>query len=361
MASNDSLATTTQINPIASTLLAWFDQHGRHDLPWQSPRHPYRVWISEIMLQQTQVTTVIPYFERFMQRFDNVVTLANAPIDEVLHLWTGLGYYARARNLHRAAQQIRDQHQGEFPSTFDDIIALPGIGRSTAGAILAQAFEQPYAILDGNVKRVLTRLHAIEGWPGQKTVEQQLWQVAEYHTPEARLADYTQAIMDLGATCCTRSKPQCLICPLQADCQALQQQRQTDFPTRKPKKAIPVRQTQMLVLYSESQTILLEQRPPTGIWGGLWSFPECAPGEDIAQWCQDYLQLQVEHVTPLPTIRHTFSHFHLDITPVRAHASTTGIMDSDKHIWYNTQQPDALGLPAPVKVILDNLHAAEIS
>ena len=354
MASNSSPAIAAK--QLATPLLQWFDVHGRHDLPWQSPRSAYRVWISEIMLQQTQVNTVIPYFERFMQRFPDVKKLADAPLDDVLHLWTGLGYYARARNLHRAAQQICDQFAGEFPQSHDDIIALPGIGRSTAGAILAQAFAQPYAILDGNVKRVLTRVFAIDGWPGNKDVENRLWELAQQHTPSSRIVDYTQAIMDLGATVCRRSKPDCDVCPFDNICEAHQLDRQTDFPARKAKKAIPVRTTRMLIIMNEDgESILLQQRPPTGIWGGLWSFPECAHESDITQWCAQHLQLAVQTQKTLPDLRHTFSHFHLDITPIIVRARHVGIMDSTQYIWYNTREPIACGLPAPVKSLLDNL------
>jgi len=343
---------------LATPLLQWFDQHGRHDLPWQSPRSAYRVWVSEIMLQQTQVSTVIPYFERFMQTFPDVITLANAPIDEVLHLWTGLGYYARARNLHRAAQQIRDHFNGEFPAQFDDLVALPGIGRSTAGAILAQAFSQPYAILDGNVKRVLTRVFAISGWPGNREVETTLWQLAEQHTPQQRIVDYTQAIMDLGATVCRRSSPHCEVCPFTNLCEANRRNQQNEFPTRKPKKTLPVRSTTMLIIVNDNDdSILLQQRPPVGIWGGLWSLPECTNDTDIAQWCQQHWQLHTTQQQTLPDMRHTFSHFHLDITPVIVRARHTGIMDPAQYIWYNTREPIACGLPAPVKTLLDKVRS----
>jgi A/G-specific adenine glycosylase len=364
MASKDS-ALKKRAKPgrdIAPDLLTWFQKYGRHDLPWQQPRNAYRVWVSEIMLQQTQVNTVIPYFERFMARFPDIQALANAEIDEVLHQWTGLGYYARARNLHKAAQQIRDQHKGIFPDYFDDILAMPGIGRSTAGAILAQAYAQRFAILDGNVKRVLTRLHAIEGWPGNKKIENQLWEIAEHYTPENNIVDYTQAIMDLGATVCTRSRPDCEKCPLAAQCEAYRQQRQAEFPFSKPKKALPVKSTCMLVVVDDhSNHILLEQRPPTGIWGGLWSFPECENDEEVNQWCEQHLSAEVKQTHKLEAIRHTFSHYHLDIQPVRVHVNqkdirpdaNRAVMDSSKHIWYNTQQPDERGLPAPIKTILN--------
>jgi A/G-specific adenine glycosylase len=316
------------------------------------------------MLQQTQVNTVIPYFKRFMARFPDINRLADAQVDEVLHQWTGLGYYARARNLHKAALHIRDQHNGKFPETYAAMIELPGIGRSTAGAILAQAFAQPYAILDGNVKRVLTRLHAIEGWPGNKKIENQLWDIAEACTPSEDIVNYTQAIMDLGATVCKRSKPDCARCPLVKRCCAYQQQRQSEFPFSKPKKTMPIKSTCMLVVVDEdSQRVLLEQRPPTGIWGGLWSFPECESYEDIAKWCKQHLSIKLKQSEKLAPLRHTFSHYHLDIQPVRVHVTQRDIaakakgviMESDQHIWYNTRQPDERGLPAPIKTILHQL------
>ncbi|MEJ2397130.1 MAG: A/G-specific adenine glycosylase [Gammaproteobacteria bacterium] len=354
MASNASPANPNP-EPLATALLRWFDQHGRHDLPWQHPRDGYRVWVTEIMLQHTQVTTVIPYFTRFMQAFPDVQALADAALDDVLHHWTGLGYYARARNLHRAAQQVRDQHGAQFPREFNALIALPGIGRSTAGAILAQAFDQRYPILDGNVKRVLTRLHAIAGWPGEKAVENRLWTIAEAHTPSRRVADYTQAIMDLGATVCRRSKPACDTCPLQARCEACASATVAEFPGKKPRKALPVRSTCMLLLLDDERNVLLEQRPASGIWGGLWSFPECPPDSDPQQWSREHLQLELQALRSLPTLRHTFSHFHLDITPVLARAVSAGIMDSPRHIWYNSSRSAARGFPAPVKQLLDTL------
>lgn len=344
-------------------LLNWFDRHGRHDLPWQQNRSLYRVWISEIMLQQTQVTTVIPYFMRFMARFPAIRNLADAHIDEVLHLWTGLGYYARARNLHKAAQQIRDRHNGEFPEQFDNVLALPGIGRSTAGAILAQARDRRFAILDGNVKRVLTRYHAIEGWPGERAVETRLWELAEGYTPQERVRDYTQAIMDLGATLCRRGKPDCPACPLAADCQAYHNGNPGDYPGRKPRKALPVRQTTMLILQNHEGEVLLEQRPPAGIWGGLWSFPECPSDTPPETWCANHLGLVPAALTPQPPLRHTFTHFHLDIQPLlgRIGDKFGRIMEPSKIVWYNTRRPDERGLPAPVKSLLQQLATASNS
>ena len=345
--------------PFHQRLLRWFDRNGRHDLPWQSPRDPYRVWVSEIMLQQTQVSTVIPYFERFMARFPDVAGLAAADLDAVLHLWTGLGYYARARNLHRAAGVIVAEHGGCFPADFEAVLALPGIGRSTAGAILAQALDQRHAILDGNAKRVLARHRAIAGWPGQKAVEKALWAAAEDCTPHARVADYTQAIMDLGATVCTRTRPDCVACPVGEDCAARAEGRQADFPGRRPRKALPERHTRMLLLRDAEGRVLLEQRPPAGIWGGLWSLPECPPEADLHAWSRETLGVELDAVRDGEPLSHTFTHFRLRIQPVHARlhgpAAGGGIMEAAARVWYNTRLPASLGLPAPVKTLLDAL------
>lgn len=349
----------------ASELLSWFDKHGRHDLPWQEDRTAYRVWISEIMLQQTQVATVIPYYERFMQQFPDVQSLAAAHIDEVLHQWTGLGYYARARNLHKAAKQLCADYRADFPETLDEVMSLPGIGRSTAGAILALARNQHHAILDGNVKRVLSRFYVVEGWPGQKQVEQQLWQHAEDCTPPTRSADYTQAIMDLGATLCTRSSPRCQDCPVSPDCQARQQNRIEEFPGKKPKKTLPVKQAFMLML-RDGKHVLLQQRPPRGIWGGLWSFPQPEIRTDdhssLKTWCSNKLGYNIDDIQTWPEMRHTFSHYHLDITPIEATLKdhTNTVMESMDSVWYNTALPDARGLAAPVKRLLEALHRGEL-
>lgn len=338
-------------------LLAWHAQHGRHDLPWQHDRTAYRVWVSEIMLQQTQVATVIPYFDKFIQGFPDISSLANAAEDEVLHLWTGLGYYARARNLHKAAKTIHSEYQGVFPRKFDEVLALPGIGRSTAGAILAQAYGERHVILDGNVKRVLTRQFAIEGWPGNKTIENQLWQLADELTPKQELVNYTQAIMDLGATVCGR-KAHCSDCPVQSSCQAFKLERVNDFPYSKPRKALPVRETDMLVLVNSDKHILLEKRPPSGIWGGLWSLPEKPGNVALAEWCDKQLGWKVQESQQLDSLRHTFSHYHLDITPILVQANTpvNAVMEANNRLWYNTQQPEKLGLPAPVLKILKQIN-----
>ena len=342
-------------------LLSWFDHHGRTHLPWQQNPTPYRVWVSEIMLQQTQVVSVINYFTRFMVRFPDVHALAAASLDEVLHLWTGLGYYARARNLHHAARTICDQHQGEFPSTLDSVEALSGIGKSTAGAILALAFNQRQPILDGNVKRVLARYFAVEGWPGQAAVEKQLWNLADQLTPHARVAHYTQAMMDLGATLCTSKNPACAMCPVSNKCQALAQNTIARYPFPKPRKVLPVRHCAMLMITNAAGEVILEQRPPVGIWGGLWSFPECALQADWREWISDELNLHVERAQTWRSVRHTFSHFHLEIQPIHVTARESGraVMEGGTRVWYNSEQPDARGLAAPVKRLLDELRAQQ--
>lgn len=342
-------------NKFSQSVLRWFDKHGRKHLPWQQSITPYRVWLSEIMLQQTQVTTVIPYFERFIARFPNVDTLAAAPIDEVLHLWTGLGYYARARNLHRCAQTVVTQYGGEFPDTVEALSELTGIGRSTAGAIVSIAHQKRAAILDGNVKRVLARYHAVDGWPGQTDTLNQLWEIAEEYTPKARTRDYTQAMMDMGAIICTRSKPSCDICPLQSGCLAYAQGKQTSYPGKKPKKTLPVKEVQLIMLRNPAGDIWLNQRPPQGIWGGLWSFPELAIDADPKAYVTHMGAKAVEQET-WDSYRHTFSHYHLDITPVLIQLAKTPTRISEaSSVWYNLHQPEALGLAAPVKKLLEKL------
>lgn len=347
-------------------MLAWFEKHGRKDLPWQQDRSAYRVWVSEVMLQQTQVATVIPYFESFMARFPSVKKLANAPLDTVLNLWSGLGYYARARNLHKAAQIVRDEYGGAFPTNFDEVLALPGIGRSTAGAVLSLALDQHHAILDGNVKRVLSRVFAVDGWPGKTSVADLLWQHTERLTPKKRVADFNQAMMDLGAGVCRRSRPQCERCPLQESCVAFADGRQADFPGKKPKKTIPVRETQMLLLSNDSNEVLLQRRPPTGIWGGLLSLPEVPVDKDISQWCEKSLGFAVKERSRWPVVRHTFSHFHLDITPVLVAAMTKRemstamnnhkmfVMEGAEWVWYKGIAEQG-GLPAPVARLLEQV------
>lgn len=334
-------------------VLDWFDEHGRKTLPWQQDISAYRVWVSEIMLQQTQVTTVIPYFERFMQRFPTVVDLAQAPQDDVLHLWTGLGYYARARNLHKAAQLIASEYNGEFPQTLEEVVALPGIGRSTAGAVLSIACGQNHPILDGNVKRVLARYYAVEGWPGQKPVENQLWEYATANTPDERCNHYTQAMMDLGAMVCTRSKPRCDECPLQSGCLAYAQGRQTEFPGKKPKKALPVRTTSMLAVFYQG-SVLMEQRPPTGLWGGLFGFLETQLELEEAIKA---LPFRTSDQKALESFRHTFSHFHLDIQPYLLFADSPDGMqvNESNQRWFNIDESLGVGTAAPTQKIISQI------
>ncbi|MGA9852100.1 MAG: A/G-specific adenine glycosylase [Gammaproteobacteria bacterium] len=340
---------------LAPRLLRWYHIHGRKDLPWQHEPTLYRVWVSEIMLQQTQVATAIPYYARFMARFPDVHTLADASLDEVLHLWSGLGYYARARNLQRAAQIIRDDYQGVFPAEFAQVAALPGIGRSTAGAILALALGQRHTILDGNVKRVLTRYHAITGWVGEKKIENQLWVLAEQHTPRKNLTAYTQAIMDLGATLCTRTQPRCHECPVADHCRAHELKRETDFPAPRPRKSLPLRRTRVL-LVTQNGKVLLEKRPPVGIWGGLWGFPEMPVTQDTTAWCREQLHIRAHTLRTWPVLRHSFSHFHLELEPVQVEVSeSAAVGDNADQVWYDLQAPPRLGLAAPVKHLLKTL------
>ena len=344
-------------NDFAGPLLAWFRLSGRHDLPWQRPRTPYRVWISEVMLQQTRVTTVIPYYLRFMERFPDLSELAAADLDEVLHFWTGLGYYSRARNLHSAARLVISRHEGSFPTTMEELCGLPGIGRTTAAAILALAHDQPHPILDGNVKRILCRYLAIRGWPGDAAVEKQLWGLAAGLMPVYEIADYTQAIMDLGALVCTRRRPLCEACPVAADCQAKNQGIQEDLPLPRPGRELPLRRTRFIILEDDAGRILLQQRPPTGIWGGLWSLPESDPGIRLKPWIAKHLGLVAGDIEHGLCFRHTFSHFHLEIEPIHAGVLKVldAVQDDSKLYWYNPKGDNRrIGLPGPVKQLIDH-------
>lgn len=338
----------------SQVVLDWYHKYGRKTLPWQQEKTPYHVWLSEVMLQQTQVATVIPYFERFIARFPNVSALAKAPLDEVLHLWTGLGYYARARNLHKAAQHIVDKHQGRFPDTFEDVCALPGVGRSTAGAILSLSLKKPYPILDGNVKRVLARCYAVEGWPGKKEVENKLWEISEQVTPTKGVEYFNQAMMDLGAMVCTRTKPKCELCPLNTGCIAYAHHSWADYPGKKPKKAIPEKTTYFLILQYDN-LVWLDKRPPAGIWGGLFAFPQFETKMLLEQWLAEH-GLENSKTEQLISFRHTFSHFHLDIVPICVKLSTfTSLMEAQQGLWYNLQTPASVGLAAPVENLLRQL------
>jgi A/G-specific adenine glycosylase len=364
-----SLATAVaQAESFNRAVLDWFSKSGRKGLPWQQNPSPYRVWISEIMLQQTQVQTVIPYYLRFMAQYPDVAALADASVDQVLHLWTGLGYYARARNLHKAAKQVVQDHGGEFPRDVEALEALPGIGRSTAGAIAALSMHIKAPILDGNVKRVLTRYFAIAGFPESSAVKKQLWTVAGSLLPEREIAAYTQAMMDLGATLCTRSSPACQQCPLAADCQALASDRIAEFPGKKPKKALPVKAVNMLIVRNRSGHVLLEKRPDSGIWGGLYSLPEQAVNDAGANteagWLahlETDLQVDSQTLEPMPTIRHSFTHYHLDITPLlvpewELETADAAVADSDRWLWYPLDHSVEVGLAAPVKKLLTRLN-----
>ena len=378
-------------------LLAWYDHHGRKMLPWKRVRDPYRIWVSEIMLQQTQVATVIPYFERFIKRFPDIRTLARARADSVLHLWSGLGYYARARNLHKAARQIVTDHDGKFPRDIESAVHLPGIGRSTAGAILALAFNQRHAILDGNVKRVLARYHAMDTPLNTQTAGAKLWELAQRHTPRIRIADYTQAIMDLGATVCTRANPDCVRCPVRVGCKARTLGTPQNFPVIAKRKTLPVKKVNMLLIRDTRNRVLLVKRPPAGLWGGLWGLPECTQ-KNVRAWCQTHIGLDIRPQKMWPMFRHSFSHFHLDITPIparttgncervmgepeksrthsrvragerptkdgragvskkhRAAPRTASIaIENNETVWYNVTRPDARGLAAPVRKLLQQL------
>jgi len=352
---------TTKPEPFSLRILNWYAQFGRKHLPWQLDKTPYKVWVSEIMLQQTQVATVIPYYLKFMASFPNINTLANASQDEVLHHWTGLGYYARARNLHTSAQIIRDEYAGMFPEDFEQVLALPGIGRSTAGAVLSLSLAQHHPILDGNVKRVLARHGAIAGWPGKKMVENQLWQLTTQLTPRKQVQQYNQAMMDIGASICSRSRPACSDCPVAIDCQAQLSGRQSHFPGKKTKKVTPQKNAYMLVI-SKGDEVILEKRPPSGIWGGLWCFPEFTSRELVDEFLL-HRGLKVTQEELLPGFRHTFSHFHLDITPIFVKVEQwqeQQIMADGASLWYNLPHPPKVGLAAATERILASIYSVAV-
>ena len=345
----------------APRLLDWFASHGRHDLPWQRDRTPYRVWVSEIMLQQTQVATVIPYFERFMARFADLGALAAAPLDEVLHHWSGLGYYARARNLHRAAQAVVASHGGVIPDRHAVLLELPGIGRSTAGAILALAGDQRHPILDGNVKRVLARWGGVEGYPGEAGVAAQLWSLSEAVTPARHAADFTQAIMDLGATLCTRRQPRCADCPLAADCVARASGNVAELPARRRPRQRPRRRIVWLV-FRQGGAVLLERRPPAGVWGGLWGFPEFASRAAAQAAADARTGGRARRLTALDPVRHAFTHFELEIEPLLVEVEPRpALVEGPAETWYKSRAPAKVGLAAPVATLLAGLGAARRS
>ena len=339
----------------STRLLAWFDQHGRHDLPWQHPRTPYRVWLSEIMLQQTQVSVVTGYFDRFVTALPDLPALAAASHDEVMALWSGLGYYARARNLHAAAKLCVERHGGDLPPDLDALIALPGIGRSTAGAILSQAWGDRAPILDGNVKRVLSRLFGIEGWPGTPAIEKRLWSIAATLLPDARLADYTQAQMDLGATLCTRADPDCSDCPLQVHCVAFREGRVAELPSPKPGKPLPQRSTVMLLVEDQDGRVLLQRRPPTGVWAALWSLPQHDEADLAQAWFDRILRADFTGARTEDPVLHGFSHYRLLIQPLRITGVSLrdAVGDNADLRWASRAELSAIGLPAPVRRLLE--------
>ena len=348
---------TTIHRSFTKPLLAWFDKHGRKNLPWQFPQIPYRVWISEIMLQQTQVKTVIPYFNRFIDRFPDINVLALASEDEVLAHWSGLGYYSRARNIHKTAKIIHTDLDGEFPSDLHQLVALPGIGPSTAAAIASLAFDKPTAILDGNVKRVLSRYFLIDGPLTAAAVNQQLWQRANECMPLSQCAKYTQAIMDMGATCCTAKNPDCERCPLKTTCRAKQQHVVAHYPQKKIKVSLPIKQQQLLLLHTDNNLIYLEKRPPTGIWGGLWCLPSVAVDVCPVSYIQTRYTLRVTNKQDIMTIKHSFSHFHLHITALSLHSelSTHSLAEYPGN-WFHIDDMNKLGLAKPVRTIIDRFH-----
>jgi A/G-specific adenine glycosylase len=348
-------AKTPAARGFAARLIAWQKREGRHDLPWQATRDPYAVWVSEIMLQQTQVATVTPYYRRFMARFPDVHTLAAATLDDVLVYWSGLGYYSRARNLHHAARTIVNDQGGRFPRDFESVRALAGIGRSTAAAICAFAFSARHAILDGNVKRVLARYFGIPGYPGDARVSEVLWRKAKRLLPARGIAAYTQGLMDLGAGVCTRRQPRCADCPVSRDCVARRRGLTAQLPAGKPKRATPSRKTVLLVLRRAGE-ILLERRPATGIWGGLWCFPEAAAGEDIDALCSRRFGAQVSALTPLPVLEHGFTHFRLSILPQPLRVTHLAPRAAEPGcIWLTVAEAQRAAVPAPVKRILGQL------
>lgn len=343
------------MSDFAARLIDWHHAHGRHDLPWQASRDAYRVWLSEIMLQQTQVETVIPYYRRFLLRFPDLASLAAAPVEEVMPLWSGLGYYARARNLHKCAREVMADHGGRFPSTATEIARLPGIGRSTAAAISAFSNGERVAILDGNVKRVLCRVFGVEGYPGEKAIENRLWALAEGLLPEAGIGTYIQAQMDLGATLCTRSKPACGRCPLATLCRAYRDGRTAELPSARPRKAVPKRSTRFAVIL-DGDAVLLEQRPPSGIWGGLLALPEIPEDADAAEWAARRYGLRISGWQALAGLKHVFTHFTLELRPELLRADMAAPHCSeDGPVWQALECLADAALPAPIRRILEAL------
>ncbi len=355
------MAGATPVDRFADRVLAWQAAHGRHDLPWQNPRTPYRVWISEVMLQQTQVATVIPYFERFVAALPDPATLAGSDDDTLHALWSGLGYYRRARHLQRAARIVRDVHGGTLPDDLDALVALPGIGRSTAGAILSLGHDIPAPLLDGNVRRVFCRHFAVPGWPGLARVERQLWRLAERHLPRTDAAAYSQGLMDLGALVCTPRRPDCPACPLADGCLARLQGLIERLPEPRPRRVNPHRQTRMLLLLDAEGRLRLDRRPGQGVWSGLFAPPECAHDGDPEAWCREHGLVTRGRAETWPEVRHAFSHYRLDISPVVVPVAPdpTRVKEEPEGNWYKPTQALDLGLPAPVRRLVERLAQRE--
>ena len=342
------------MSKFASALITWHPLHGRQALPWQGTRDPYRIWLSEIMLQQTQVSAVIPYYERFLGRFPDVSSLAAASQEDVLELWSGLGYYARGRNLHLASQKIVSEFHGQFPNSAKTIETLPGVGRSTAAAIAAFAFGERSAILDGNVKRVLARCFGIEGWPGESAVEARLWQLAEKLLPQRHIETYTQALMDLGATVCTKTKPDCSACPVRQGCVARKKSRVADIPAPRPRKALPTKRATWLLLLHKG-TVLMERRPSAGLWGGLWTFPESA-SKNIKAYCRGALGCEIASIKKVRILEHGFSHFNLRIQPLACEVRRVSPRAEESgRMWIDVEDAKSAAVPAPVRKLLKKI------
>ena len=349
------------MTPFSARLVAWQERAGRRDLPWQNTRDPYRIWLSEIMLQQTQVATVVPYYLRFLAALPDVGLLAAAPIDIVMRLWSGLGYYRRAHLLHRAAQEVMGRHGGAFPRDAATLQTLPGIGRSTAAAIAAFAYGERGAILDGNVKRVLARHEGVDGYAGDPSVESDLWRRAEALLPDTQIGRYTQAMMDLGATVCLRTTPTCERCPVAADCAARLEDRIDELPRPRPRKALPQREVAVLLI-GRGDEILLERRPPTGIWAGLWSLPEVACGANVAAYCRDRFGADIVAGAAMDPMEHAFTHFRLRLKPLRCTVERWPAQieepGHDACVWLPLSEATGAALPAPIKKLLRSLSAA---
>jgi A/G-specific adenine glycosylase len=347
------------MSTFSAKLIRWQKLHGRNNLPWQKTRDPYAIWVSEIMLQQTQVTTVIPYYLRFLQRFPDIGSLASGTVDEVLALWSGLGYYSRGRNLHRAARLIAEDQEGIFPRDLEVIRQLPGVGRSTAAAIAVFAYGERSAILDGNVKRVFARCFGVDGYPGERKNEILLWRKAEELLPEKneknQMGIYTQALMDLGATVCTRGKPKCMACPLRQDCIALRDDRVDGLPAPRPRRPLPEKETVLLMLMKQDK-VLMGKRPTTGIWGGLWCLPEIPVSEDAIAYCTRHFGMTVKPLAHMPPLDHTFTHFRLRIHPqplqVVSYPATIKTQWQDETIWITLDDALKAAIPAPVRKLI---------